>query len=165
MNSGTFSLVRSTSNEVRERPVHCTGYGKSAGGSRPLFRLIRSPEGLSRCFSASSAWELWADWASRAGAILVVGCGKVTNRTSDPIRSVRRLSLSPRTRDHLVRSGVSIIGANGRLIDVVCPSRGNEKERVPTTSSSQRGLDTRADGSLLGIDRLRLVCERVQSRR
>jgi hypothetical protein len=44
------------------------------------------------------------------------------------------------------------------------PNRGNEKERVSATSSCQRG-SARADKSLLRINRLRPVCERVKSPR
>jgi hypothetical protein len=97
--------------------------------------------------------------------IVRVGCGKVTNRTSRRFPSVRLLHLSSYgagTRPRLKRHSHG--AASDQLICIVVQPRKRKRESFSDNLVSAR-LTARADRSPLGIDRLRLVCERVKLRR
>lgn len=144
---------------------------RRGGDSGPFFRLNPTSEA---CRSSVPAWFVGVgkktpgiDRAPRRIPVTSIGCGKVTNRTSGPYGSVRPLHLNSYgagTRSRPKRrppyDGQRAINRSASLL-----IRGNEKERVSTTSSGLRAPSARDDRSLLGIDRLRLVCERVQLRR
>ena len=131
--------------------------GELGAGAKPFFRLTWRSEGCRSIEPRRSPSEL------RTGRTPPQRCGKVTNRTSGLFRSVETPPI------HLVRCGhetsSEAMALDGRQVANCLATlfiRGNEKERVSATSSEKRGLTARADRSLLGTNRLRLVCERVQ---
>lgn len=128
-----------------------------SAGDRPFFRLTSRSEGCRSPQPRRSTSKL------RSGPVSPERCGKVTNRTSGPFRSVETPPI------HLVQcvceTSSEAMPLDGRQVANWLATlfiRGNEKERVSATSSEKRGLTARADRSLLGTNRLRLVCERVQ---
>lgn len=94
MDFGAFQLQRL----VRGAPAGFDGGSRLGGGVadalRPLFRRNPSSEGCRSSAPGSSTLALQAGRSPLFGSHSRVGCGKVTNRTSEPFRSVRQLHLT-----------------------------------------------------------------------
>jgi hypothetical protein len=146
LRSGAFSMPFSVSRRGA-RPVLSAApavIGSRPGGGRAdailsFFRLTRAPEGSLRCSTGLIAWVATtmsgATSTSGRPPAAVLDCGKVTNRTSGPIRPVRLLHLSsysagtrPRQKRHRER-----VTSHRKLALLL--NRGNEKERVSATIS------------------------------
>jgi hypothetical protein len=113
--------------------------GEHADAILSFFRLRRATEGSLRCSTGLIARVATtmsgATSTSGRGPAVVCDCGKVTNRTSGPIRPVRLLHLSsysagtrPRQKRHRER-----VTSHRKLALLL--NRGNEKERVSATIS------------------------------
>jgi hypothetical protein len=96
-----FSMCFDVSQQIRReldmasgRPPETRCPGKGADTIRPSFRRNPPREGCRSSASGFSVRGLRADPAALLGSTLWVGCGKVTNRTSEPFRPVRHLRLT-----------------------------------------------------------------------
>jgi len=136
------------------------GGGIGRPSAWPCFRRNLWPEGCrplaAEPFAGGYRPVPVTDWKSC--------CGKVTNRTSDLFRSVRHLHLNSYrlgTGSRPMRRPSSEPSTGWRR----CSTEETKKREFQRQAQVSADEQFARDWKLLGIDRLRLVCERVQSRR